>query len=415
MTAGVLALGLGVALALAHRVTVVGAIDPFGPTDPGVWMHRVGRGPVLAATLPIHLGYLQQIALPVNLSPEYTDHGAAFSEPATWISACALGLLVGYALVRARARPVVAFAVLGAVLLSLPTSNLFAMPNMRADRFMYLPSLPVCVGLGAATAFAGRWLAQRLGSARLALVPAIACVVLQGSFAQASANVYRSDRRLWEIALRRAPDSARAHAVVGELATIDFVETGSTDDAVRVRARSHCRIARRLDAGDPLPWLCAGRLAAAERDRERAYRSFAAAHARASVRRDRTAAALAAAILDRPGTDAEDRAVEALELLRGAMREAPYSSALAAVAASVHHRLGHPEAAAELYARASSLRPERWDLVIAGVELQLDLGHPSAAGRALDASADLLEQADPARRADVRRRLATASRLWPSD
>lgn len=415
LAVGTFVLGLGVALALSHRLAIVGAIDPYGAQDPGVLMHKVGRAPVLAATLPIHLGYLQQMVLPVGLSPEYADRPGSFATAETWLAAGALASLVVYAVWRARTRPVLAFAVLGAALLAGPTSNLFAMPNMRADRFMYLPSLPVCVGLGAAMVAIGNALARRWGKPALALAPALVVVVVQGSLAQASANVYRSDRRLWEIALRRAPDSARAHAVMGELSTIDFIATGSTDDALRVRARSHCRIARHRDGGDPLAWLCEGRLAAAERDAARAYRSFAQAHALATVRRDRTAAALAAAILDRPDVAFEARAHEARVLLDRAMREAPYSSALLAAAASVHHRLGHPAQALDLYARASALRPERWDLVLAGVELELDLGHPSAAGRALAASPDLLEQADPARRAALRRRLARASRLWPSD
>jgi hypothetical protein len=412
---GTAMLGVGLAVFFVHRMAIVGALDPYGPGDPGVLMHRVGRGPVLAATLPIHLGYLQQMLVPVGLSPEYTDRPGSFASVETWLAAGALAGLFGLALWRARTRPVLAFAVLGAALLAVPTSNLFPMPNLRADRFMYLPSVPVCVGLAAAAIAIGHALVRRVPSPVLALAPTIALVVMQGSVAQAGANVYRSDRRLWEIALRRAPDSARAHAVMGELVVIDFVETGSTDDALRQRARSHCRIAMRLDARDPLPWLCDGRLAAAERDRSRAYRSFAQAHALATVRRDRTAAALAAAILDRPDVAFETRAAEAQRLLDRAMREAPYSSALCAAAASVHHRLGHPERAGDLYARASSLRPERWDLVLAGVELELDLGHPAAAGRRLDASAHLLEQADPARRAALRRRLARASRLWPSD
>ena len=44
------------------------------------------------------------------------------------------------------------------------------MPNMRADRFMYLPSLPACLGLVALTLALARRLTTHLGD-RLAPTP----------------------------------------------------------------------------------------------------------------------------------------------------------------------------------------------------------------------------------------------------
>ena len=56
---------------------------------------------------------------------------------------------------------IVALAILGTFALMLPTSNLFGMPNMRADRFMYLPSVAIVIGLAEGCIVIGRSLASR--------------------------------------------------------------------------------------------------------------------------------------------------------------------------------------------------------------------------------------------------------------
>ena len=94
------------------------------------------------------------------------------------------------------------------------------------------------------------------------------------------------------------------------------------------------------------------------------------------------------------------------------MREYPYTTEVFAVAGRIHHRLGRPERAAALYARARELGPERWDLVLWGLELQLDLGHSSAAERTWDESARRLRDANPTARNAVQRRLTDALELF---
>ena len=84
------------------------------------------------------------------------------------------------------------------------------------------------------------------------------------------------------------------------------------------------------------------------------------------------------------------------------------SPELHAAAGRVHHRLGEPERALELYRRARSLRPDRWETVAAGVELALDLGDAAAAHHTWWADANLLRHADGATRTHLNRRLAAA-------
>jgi tetratricopeptide (TPR) repeat protein len=407
---------LGVGLALAHQWAIHGGPSPYAEDDPRLSLTRYGTSAVLARSVQIHLAYVQQMLLPLGLSPEYVERPESWSSPAALAAAAALaGLFVlGLWAAWRRRAPVLALAVLGTLGLMLPTSNLWPMPNLRADRLMYVPSIATAVGLGAALVALGRaWSTAGKASAPAlrAVAPLVAMLILQGALAQGASTSYRSDTRLWDTALRRAPASARAHAVRGELYVAQIGDAPSPDPRLVARASAHCRVAQWLDPEQALPWLCEARLAAAQRDWSRAYAGLQRALEAGMPRRDRALASLASIALDHPDHPYAERVVEARELAERAVREYPYSALAHATAAGIHHRLGDASRARELYARASELRPERWDVVLAGVELELDLGHASAARAAWAAHEDLLEAADPARRDHVRRRLADAERL----
>ncbi len=407
-----LALASGVAAIIVFRAFVLDGLNPYGASE-RVFAQRVGLGPVLAASAQIHLGYLQQLFVPRGFSPEYVDYAARWTDPVT---VCALGALGGLLAVaagaaRGRRAPAVAWIILCAFVLAAPTSNLAPMPNMRADRFVYLTSAPVCVGIALAMLRLGAWLHAKW--ALPALAPWVAMVVLQGSMAQGVSGAYRSDNRLWQIALRRAPHSARAHAVMGELLTALLREHPDPLDRplLLVRARTHCALALRYDPRSDLSHLCEGRLAAAERDWARSAAAFEAAAARASTRPERAHLALASTALDLPDVPYAQRVTRALDELERARREAPYVAEVFAVSARLRHRLGDPEGAAADYARARNLHPERWDVVMAGVELQLDLGHTAAASKQWAAATAVLDKAPPSRVHALQRRIDAARRL----
>lgn len=420
-----LALVLGAGLALAHQWWIHGGPSPYAADDPRLALVQHGHAAVLARSVQIHVAYAQQMLLPLGLSPEYVERPDTWSSPGALAAAALLAALLAVGLWAAwrRRAPVLALAVLGAMGLMLPTSNLWPMPNLRADRLVYVPSIAVAVGMGAALVGMGRALARRTQPAA-AVVPLVVVLVLQGALAQGASSSYRNDVRLWETALRHAPASARAHATRGELYVTQAGEGPGLDRRLLARASAHCQVAQWLAPEQALPWLCEARLAVAERDWPRAYAAFQRALAAGLPRRDRVLASLASVALDHPDHPYAARVAEALALADRATGEYPYSALAHATAASLHHRLGDPDRARELYARASELRPERWDLVLAGVELELDLGHAAAARAAWARYADLLEAADPARRDHVRRRLTDAERLtsaspdptpWPLD
>lgn len=404
-----------VAAAIALRVHTIGGLSPYGADNPAVYATRVGRSAVLAASAQIHLHYVWQMVVPTGLAPEYVDYGASWTDAATLLAVGALGLGLVVAFAAWRRCPVLAFAILGTAGLMLPTSNLFDMPNMRADRLVYLAYAPASVGLAALAWWVGLRAAQWRGNPTLAFVPVAALVIVQGAAARGASAAYRSDTRLWEIGLRHAPASARAHAIVGEQRLHRFVETGSTDRGVLARASAHCDIALHLDQLDPLSWLCHGRLAIRTRDWDTAHRDFTRALALARQRTDAIAAAIAELTLARTDIPFEIRSRDALAQIDEITASAPYSAAAALAAGQLHHQLGQAQLAQSAYARASSLRPERWDLVARRVELELDLGHPSAARAALAAVDARTTPADPTRQSMLIRRLALAQRWWPND
>ena len=410
------ALGLGTALAIAHRIHLHGGLVPYGADNLRLAVQRQGLGPTLAESARIHLGYLQQIVLPLGFSPEYVDRGASWTDPAVALSVAGLASLVAYGLwgLLSRRRPVAGIVIVGWFLLALPTSNLFAMPNMRADRFMYLPSLPLCLGLAMALVAAGRRLAVYRRHRTLWLAPALIYVVVQGAAAQAAARVYRSDLRLWEIALHRAPDSARAHALA-TLLRVGAIQRSRerrarVDPLLLARLQAHCRIAERLDPFYELSHLCFAELALAQGQWTAAYQRLGRALQLSPDRNDGLLAAMAEVALDLPLDDPKRQALALGHLDRG-LREYPYSTNLLAAAGRVHHRLGQPRQALQLYRRARALRPERWEVVAWGVELALDLGDAAAARRTWTRYAPLLQQADPVLRSALQARLGRAERL----
>lgn len=409
---GTAALLLGVAVVLAFRSAVQGDIDPYGASE-RVFAHRVGLGPVLAASAQIHLSYLQQVFVPRGFSPEYVDYAAAWSDAATLCATLAFaGLgLVAVSAARGRRAPLLAWVIVAAALLAAPTSNLAPMPNMRADRFMYLTSLPLCVGMAVALLRAGAWAHRRWDLHPL--VPWVAMVVVQGSLVQGVTAAYRSDSRLWQIAERRAPHSARAHAILGELLVARLRDQPDPRDQplLLVRARTHCALALAYDPQSPLPHLCEARLAAAERDWTRSNDAFERALGRMSWRRERARLALASTALDLPALPYPERARRAFSALADARAEAPYVAEVFAVSGRLRHRLGDPDGAAADYARASDLHPERWDVVMAGVELQLDLGHTAAASELWAEANPALEHAPAGRVQALQRRIDAARRL----
>jgi tetratricopeptide (TPR) repeat protein len=389
---------------------VFGSPLPYGD-DPRILAETIGTAPVLAKSLVIHAEYLQQMLVPIGLRPEYVDAGASLFDPAVILCGLGLAALFGFGLLAGASgrRPLVAAVILGFFVLAIPTSNLFGMPNMQAERFMYLPSVPVALGLASAAVMLGRTIAARSGEPVAVLAPVLLLAVFQGSVLLATSAAYESNNTLWATASRRAPDSARALALRGLHLLADAGERTREDPAVAARIEGMCVAARAHDQGDDLPHLCLARLRVVQRRWPEAAQAFQRALTRAD-RKDRVLAGLVEL-----GPDLSDEATErSLDLLARALDAYPYSPDLHFAGARLHHKLGRPEEALALYRRARSLRPERWETVVAALELALDLGDAAAALHTFAAERRLLAKADPTVRAALQRRITTARTSGPS-
>jgi hypothetical protein len=238
---------------------------------------------------------------------------------------------------------------------------------------------------------------------------------MQGIALASAIRPYANNTTLWDAALRRAPGSARAHAMVGLqlAATLDSRELVDAD--LRRRALVECRIARRHDPWEELAHICTARVALIDRDLGAAVTAMDRALATPSLRRDRLLAVAIELALEDPRVPWPERPARALDLAGEALLHYPYSPEVAAAAARVAHRAGAPHLALELLRRVRTLRPDRWETAASAVEIALDQGDVQLAHSTYLAERALLSQAPEARRRLLLRRLTFAQRAHPTN
>ncbi|MGB1012572.1 MAG: tetratricopeptide repeat protein, partial [Nannocystaceae bacterium] len=410
-------MAVGVVAVLAHTYWVTGSVVPYGgAVDLRLHANRVGQSAVLAASMPMQLGYFQQMLVPLGLSPEYVDTTGSWTDLATVLATTAWVAIIGYGVWCIRRRPLVACVLLGFVVLALPTANFVPMPNMRAERLMYLPSLPVCLGLAAALLALGRRLATRLGPV-WALAPIAVMAVIQGSALMAACGTYRSNRQLWMVAEVTAPGSARAQALVAESLLVPLRSLPESEPAHKIlqaRIEAHCTNAERLDSSYELSHLCFARLAIVRRDWATASRRLQQALAVSVDRHARIYATLAEVSLDNPGLAPTKRSQQAQDFLTRGLLSYPYSPELAFTAGKLHHLQGDSQQALMHLRKARSLAPERGAVVLKQIEVLLDVGDLQRAREIWLSDRQVIVRANPALRSALGTRLERAERLFPS-
>ncbi len=219
------------------------------------------------------------------------------------------------------------------------------------------------------------------------------------------------------MASRRAPDSARAQAIYGELllANRKPEERDSPADLrLLAKVRGQCRRALALDPLDEISHLCEARLAIAEEAWEVAERSLRRALELSVDRNHRILSTLAEVTLDQPNLNEDDRREKALELLARAIREYPYAVEVWGAAGRVLHRIGDPTRAQLAFRQAYSLAPERPETSLWAIEAALDRGDRELAARLLRSRAKVLRSAAPGLVAALERRLEDHALLFPS-
>ena len=187
----------------------------------------------LATAGRITLAYLGQLLLPIHLSADYAARPEAGLGLLSGLGLLAVLALAGSAVAFRRGRPVVAFGLFWLLVALLPTSGIVPVQNLRADRYVYLPSVGfllaaawwLVAGCERLAASRSPVLAGRLLPAALALL----CLVY-GGLAVARNLDWRDEASLWEATVRTTPQSHRAH--VGLMS--EYLRQGRLEEAERV-------------------------------------------------------------------------------------------------------------------------------------------------------------------------------------
>ena len=245
------------ALALAPMAVFFVATRWIFSSHAGVTNHPFIDNPLMAegflvtrlSALGVWGMQLLALVLPLSLSNDYSFNAipvAVFpfgNATALW-GWVALGVLAGAGVWawRVRVRWPAGIFLWGAyVIAMLPTSNLIIrIGSIRADRFHYLPSPFLWIGVAGfavwALNLAGRELAGRI--LRFALVPALAWVVCLGALAHFRCYDWRSNLSLWSSALAAQPGSAKVQAASGNARVIALQTPENEMAAVRGHLRA---------------------------------------------------------------------------------------------------------------------------------------------------------------------------------
>ncbi len=156
--------------------------------------------------------YLRLLVWPWPLRADRAaDYALAHGASLIALTLIVPAMLTGAAVLRRRA-PEVAFALAWFPLALVPSSKLFADPAIIAERFLYLPSVAVCLVIPRALAALSRTTSSRLTRACVGAV-----VVTLGMLTLARNLAWRSDEALWRAEVRAAPHSAIARTYLGAI------------------------------------------------------------------------------------------------------------------------------------------------------------------------------------------------------
>jgi hypothetical protein len=159
---------------------------------------------------------LGQLVFPWRLSPDYVE----LEHPVLGWAALVVIALAAAGAWRLRSRqPWLALGVLGGIAAYWPTLGLVPISNLRADRYLYLPALPLSLAVAAllgllvarVPALRGRTFEVPRPWLVLALL-----VALLGARTRQQARVWRDDLTLWTHATRIQPGASRAWTALSE-------------------------------------------------------------------------------------------------------------------------------------------------------------------------------------------------------
>ena len=182
---------------LAWRHVVIGRTSQsgyMGGTIAATWLTMVR----------VAADYLRLMFVPVNLVADYSamEPSRSLADPRVLISGAVVLAAAGWVFLARRRQPVATFGLLWAAICLLPVSNVVAMLQFMAERFLYLPLAGFALLAGAAF----RRIEYCLPSAAVAL--AVLVVALFGALAADRAALWKSSETLYAATVRDTPEKA---------------------------------------------------------------------------------------------------------------------------------------------------------------------------------------------------------------
>jgi len=402
---------LGVSIGVLTRWQISGQFLPYATHSPSLSMAPPALLDQWASGLAITTNVLVQTILPFGLCPEYTPEHRTFASPLMLGWAGAFALVVIGALILRRRRPalIIPVMLLAWLVLWLPTSNVIALPNPRADRYAYLPSIPICIALAALFEQA---VTRAPNRSTVIFAMGAAFIVLHGSLGMTACRSYVSNSTLWRVASERSPDSSRAHAMNGIMMLSRLDRRPVPDPDLLAATERACQRALSLNPYDAHPHLCFARLRTIEKSWSAAYDHLSQALALAAVRRGTIEATqlelLPDVLLAESSIDLR-RAV--LSRSHELIQRYPYSPTVFEAVGRALHRLGFPYQAGMAYRAAYRRRPERAITIARRIELAIDLGDLAGANTLFTQSDMLRNKLDESERTALIARVRLLSRL----
>ncbi len=187
-----------------------------------------GRVITLLTVPKVVLTYLGSLAAPIGLAPRYdTSYVTGFSAEAA-LTFLGLAVVLLAAVWTGKRSRTFGFTAWWFALTLLPASNIVLLSSLRADRFLYLPSVGFCLAAG--ILLQHTWGPKPSGRAAGRIVSIILCglLVLYSVVTLRQNQVWQDSLALWEETVRRSPGDYMAHHNLGAA----YLEAGRTEPAI---------------------------------------------------------------------------------------------------------------------------------------------------------------------------------------
>ncbi len=164
--------------------------------------------------------YIRLLFLPCNLSLGYIFSPAnSLFEPLVLIGAILLSLFMFAYFRNIKRYPILSFSIAWFIITFLPVSNILPLGNIFAERYMYIPSVGFCIGMG----FLFSWLLKKdiktsfFTWRKSITFVSILLIVALGRVTYERNKVWESDFTLWSDTVEKSPNNALAYHNLGNV------------------------------------------------------------------------------------------------------------------------------------------------------------------------------------------------------